>query len=253
MLNVVNKPVDYPDNKDLHTHVQQSLLYRTVRDVKFGLLNNKLRAPRRLGAVHQLSEFITFAHSTGLTERPSFNHRKDLYRYIHDNAIGTEAIDYLEFGVFKGASMRQWIEINEKPDSRFIGFDSFEGLPEDWEGTYEKGYFSTGGQPPKIDDPRVGWVKGYFQDSLRNFLATFDRRNRLVLHMDADLYSSTLYVLATLDERIAPGTVIIFDEFGNVNDEFRAWIDYTSAFRRQGKPIAWADGFYGVAAFEVTS
>jgi hypothetical protein len=139
--------------------------------------------------------------------------------------------------------------LNQHADSRFYGFDTFEGLPEAWEGSFEEGYFSTDGAFPDIEDRRAAFIKGLFQDTLSPFLRDYHARNRIVLHLDADLYTSTLYVLATLDEILKPGTIIIFDEFGNVNDEFRACMDYMASFRRKLKPVAWAEGFYGVAAF----
>jgi hypothetical protein len=192
-----------------------------------------------------------FLHSSGLISCPSFQHRNQIYEYVRDQQIGTEAIDYLEFGVFRGASIRQWLSLNQHAASRFYGFDTFEGLPEKWEGSYEKGYFSTGGEFPDIQDNRVTFIKGLFQDTLREFVRNYEPGHKMVVHLDADLYTSTLYVLATLNDTIQPGTIIIFDEFGNVNDEFRACMDYVASFRRKLTPIAWADGFYGVVAFVV--
>ena len=39
---------------------------------------------------------------------------------------------YLEFGVFEGRSMRWWSRNLSEPGAKLVGFDSFEGLPEDW-------------------------------------------------------------------------------------------------------------------------
>ena len=86
--------------------------------------------------------------------------REELYRHVSDALLdgGKEAIDYLEFGVFEGASIGQWCVLNQNAGSRFFGFDSFEGLPEDWHWGKRKGAFSTGGKRPEIADPRVRFV-----------------------------------------------------------------------------------------------
>lgn len=247
--------MDAADSRDLHTRTKQSLRYRVIRDLKLAAVRSGIRGPRRIGAFHQLFQFQKFAHESGIFSCPSFQHRSEIYKYLLDNFIGAEPIDYLEFGVFKGASLRLWVGLNTHPQSRFFGFDSFEGLPDKWDffsgGSVEKGFFSTGSQVPDIDDARISYVKGFFQNSMRPFLKDFQRRNQLVLHLDADLYTSTLFVLSTMDEFIAPGTLLIFDEFGNVNDEFRAWTDYSTSFLRRARPVAWADGFYGVVAFQI--
>jgi O-methyltransferase len=171
----------------------------------------------------------------------AFDTREKIYDYLNSEVIHKEPVDYLEFGVYEGVSIRYWSKINPSPSSRFVGFDSFEGLPEDWAGSFDKvpkGTFDTKGKLPEIDDSRVSFCKGWFQHSLIPFLQTFEPKNRLVIHCDADLYTSTLYVLCTLNHLMKPGTVVIFDEFSSPNDEFRALVDYSSSFLRTYKVVA---------------
>jgi hypothetical protein len=75
---------------------------------------------------------------------PTIENLYDFYRYVHGEVCGGTAIDFLEFGVYTGHSLRFWSQMNRDPRSRFIGFDSFEGLPEDWLGNYTKGTFDVG-------------------------------------------------------------------------------------------------------------
>jgi hypothetical protein len=168
--------------------------------------------------------------------------RTDLYKYLNDSFVTDETIDYLEFGVYKGRSMRDWLTINKSESSRFFGFDSFVGLPTNWSklsGIKQKGYFTTSGEIPYelTSDKRVRFVKGTFQDTLDFFLKQVDLKGQLVINLDADLYTSTLYVLATLDKHIRPGAIIIFDEFTS-GDECRALVDYSGSFLREYEIIA---------------
>jgi hypothetical protein len=182
-----------------------------------------------------------------------FTDRFDLYDYVNTEILKQGPIDYLEFGVFKGISIQRWTRINKTPESRFFGFDSFEGLPEAWDrqlSTTPKGTFDTGGRMPQIDDSRVEFIKGFFQDSLPGFLSRFEPRNRLVVHLDADLYSSTLYVLCSLNHLFKQSTVLKFDEFSNVNHEFRALEDYSRSFQRRLRILGYTKPYYSQVAFE---
>ena len=116
--------------------------------------------------------------------------------------------------------MRVWCGLNKHPRSRFVGFDSFEGLPEDWLPGFPKGAFGTAGQLPDIPDIRVRFEAGWFQNTVPNFLSSDEQRADcpLIIHCDSDLYSSTLFCLASLNGIIRTGTIIIFDEFGAVLD-----------------------------------
>jgi len=155
--------------------------------------------------------------------------REALYRFIFEREGLDCPIDYLEFGVYKGSSIRWWLEKNCHPESRFVGFDCFDGLPEKW-GEMPEGTFSTFGAVPEVADERCSFVKGYFQDTLPNWLISRDFRRKTIVHLDADLYSSTLLVLLQVLPRLKRGDIIIFDEFGSYLDEYRALVDATVAY-----------------------
>ena len=135
----------------------------------------------------------------------------------------------LEFGVANGTSLA--IIAEHMP---VVGFDSFEGLPEDWR-DYPKGSFApthplTGwdtGLPPDIPNSRL--VIGLFADTLPGFDFTTVQPLGLV-HCDADLYSSTKTVLDHVGPHLTPGCFVVFDEFwgldGKEIDEGRAWREF---------------------------
>ena len=87
--------------------------------------------PQRL--IRTVLDEIDLQHLRDGNPCSSFSDRAEMYRYVHESCIRADAVDYLEFGVFQGESIRQWAGLNKHKDSRFFGFDSFEGLPEDWE------------------------------------------------------------------------------------------------------------------------
>ncbi|HTA59363.1 MAG TPA: TylF/MycF/NovP-related O-methyltransferase [Candidatus Baltobacteraceae bacterium] len=169
---------------------------------------------------------------------PVFETREQMYVHINNSLESGSPIDYLEFGVAAGDSLKSWCGIHSHPKSRFYGFDSFHGLPTDWKKGRPKGCFSTDGKPPEIDDPRVVFVPGLFQKSLPEFLAGYRQSSPIVIHNDSDLYSSTLFCLTTLDKLIVKNTIIIFDEFYDALHEYRALSDYCEAFQRSYKIVA---------------
>jgi O-methyltransferase len=164
---------------------------------------------------------------------PHYSHgrRYGLYeKVIAKEGLEGGAIDYLEFGVYRGESMAWWSDHITDSAARFIGFDTFTGLPEAWTAEAPAGTFSVAGQPPRFHDPRCSFEVGLFQNTVPQFLSKFTRRNRLVLHLDADLYSSTLFVLTSVSRLVIPGDLLFFDEFATPTDEFRAFDDFARAF-----------------------
>jgi len=114
---------------------------------------------------------------------------------------------FLEFGVWTGGTINFLSSLN--PDKKFYGFDSFEGLPENWEGIVNKGHFKT--DIPKVND-NVELVVGWFDQTLDKFLEEHDETISFV-HLDADLYSSIDYVLKKIESKIEDKCVFIFDDF----------------------------------------
>ena len=154
-----------------------------------------------------------------------------MYAWLAERLKG-KAVRYLEFGVFEGESIREWARIVPSADSTFVGFDSFEGLPEDWGhafATTKKGAFATGGRIPEIADPRVSFVKGWFNETLPQYVRELRADDKqLIINLDADLYTSTTLVLHQLNGIMTSGTMLIFDEFGNPLHEYRALKDWTA-------------------------
>jgi len=153
-----------------------------------------------------------------------FNDRWDVLSY----AVAQATLPglYLEFGVENGDSV-SWIAA--RTQRTVHGFDSFEGLPEDWSGTFERrGKFSRRGAAPKVPgnvELHVGW----FDKTLPDFLRTTNE-NVALLHVDCDIYSSTKTLFDQLGDRLKPGSIIVFDEYFNYPNwqrhEFRAFQEF---------------------------
>jgi O-methyltransferase len=168
--------------------------------------------------------------------------------WLHENVIQRERLDlkpitYLEFGVYRGASLTWWVNHIAHPDSRFVGFDTFTGLPEWWRATEPEGHFSTGGELPSITDPRCSFEVGIFQKTLPRFIDANDLSGQLVVHLDADLFTSTLFVLTTLARVLKAGDILFFDEFSCPLDEFRAFDEFVHSFRVKYEVLGAVQGY----------
>ncbi|MGY1711436.1 class I SAM-dependent methyltransferase [Geodermatophilus sp. SYSU D00758] len=127
----------------------------------------------------------------------------------------------LEFGVAGGDTLRR-IAARRAP---VHGFDSFQGLPEDWRTGFERGAFAA--EPPEV--PGAVLHAGLFEDTLPRFLA--DHPGPIAFaHLDADLYSSTATVLREAGDRLVAGSVLLFDEYFNYpgweRHEHRAFTEF---------------------------
>lgn len=149
---------------------------------------------------------------------------------LHEHAIAAATVpgSFAEFGVYKGDSINF---IAKRTERQVYGFDSFEGLPEDWIKDYTRERFRVDALP-KVR-ANVTLVKGWYEESLPPFLAEHDDAFAY-LHIDCDLYSSTKTVFELLADRLQDGTVVTFDEFFNYpgwreGGEYRAFMDFVEA------------------------
>jgi len=176
-----------------------------------------------------------------------YNRREKLYEaVIGQEGVGSLTIDYFEFGVAGGYSFKWWLEHNRNPDSRFYGFDTFEGLPEDF-GPFAKGSMAAALDSLNISDPRASFHKGLFQDTLVPFLDQYKNRNRKLIHMDADIFSATIFTLSQLYKYLNDGDIILFDEFAVPTHEFVAFKIFTESFYIKYEVIGAANNYLFLA------
>ena len=125
---------------------------------------------------------------------------------------------FYEFGVWRGEAFKHLI----KTFKNGYGFDSFEGIPEDWD-DMKAGSYTSDGIIPKIKGGE--FIVGKFHDTLPGFFSEF-RPTASIINFDADLYSSTICALNWASPVIDQHTILIFDEFlinpNWENDEYKA-------------------------------
>lgn len=151
-----------------------------------------------------------------------------LRRVLHEHNPQGWAV---EFGVYSGYSLA--IIAGHMP---VIGFDSFEGLPEDWRPGFPKGKFKRHEDLPYA--PNAMLVPGWFEDTTPHF--PFPPLG--LVHIDCDLYSSTVTALDAVLPYIDAGTVIVFDEYhgypGWEDHEAKAWLEFRMKHRIVYQTIA---------------
>lgn len=146
--------------------------------------------------------------STLLKKLSALSHY-DEHTFLHCVSAAPPGTILMELGVASGDSINQ---IAAHAEPRLVyGFDSFEGLPEDWFGAFTRGFFAC--SPPAVLD-NVRLIKGMFQDTLPKFLSETTEPIGFV-HVDCDLYSSASFALQQLKSRFIPGSVLLFDELLN--------------------------------------
>lgn len=160
--------------------------------------------------------------------------------------------DYLEFGIYLGQSMicMHRAAQEEKVDHfRFIGYDSFEGLPDDdneidkdfWEpGTFAAGMDIVKRNLTKanMDWDKIVLVKGWYNETC---VPETNKKHNIkkagIIMMDCDLYSSTKEALDYCKDLILDKSIIFFDDWNSAagqmviqnKGQFRAFNEFMEA------------------------
>jgi len=132
---------------------------------------------------------------------------------------------FVECGVAHGGctAMMAFVARGQRP---VWGFDSFEGMPaltEEDEGQGKKAVGTVASGPDGLQEAQrtldrfrlahesVKLVKGWFEDTLPLYATQLEPI--AVLRLDSDWYKSTRYCLETLYDLVAPGGVVIIDDY----------------------------------------
>ena len=161
----------------------------------------------------------------------------------------------LDLGVWLGWSTRL---ASEACDRKVYGFDTFEGLVEDWhvedqvikQGTFslsepfaqllirDTGVTMHDGVPATLGRD-VEFIKGSTYDTLEPFLAERPGAPITLFHMDLDTYESCLHALETCKERFVEGSILVFDEYLVTNSELLAFYEFQRRYELEWHYRAW--------------
>lgn len=166
----------------------------------------------------------------------------------------------VECGVWKGGMIAAMADAVDDPDAEFHLFDSFEGLPQaqpidgkaalDWQkDTESPGFYDN--CKANIEDARevmslssarnVQIHPGWFEKTMEGFRTTLPIS---ILRLDADWYASTLQCLDILFPQVAPGGLVIIDDYFTWEGCAKAVHDY---FSREGLDLNIQSTEYKVA------
>ena len=177
----------------------------------------------------------------------NFIKNDEIRKYCISKAIkntGNKDNLFLEFGVYKADSINFFSKFLSPHGLEIYGFDSFEGLEEDWVSNeyYPAGTFTLNKKTPKVLK-NVRIIKGKVQNTLENFLKDKTNKKIIFAHMDMDTYGATKYALNKIKPFLIKGSVILFDNFYNYPNwqqhEYKAFTEELN--EKKFKYIAFSD------------
>ena len=218
--------------KKIFTKIIDYIFYLKEKKI-LRLIEKNKKSPIDFYAIDQVEDSYQEFKSI-MPKTMIFTERKEIRKFVVREALTTVEKKkvknpiFLEFGVATGKTINDFAELLKNTKFDFLhGFDSFEGLQEDWVGM-EKGR-TTGAYSqkkilPKVMD-NVRLIAGLVQDTLPGFLKE-NLNPILLVHMDMDTYTPGKFVLENIKSRLIQGSLILFDDFygygGWRNHDFKA-------------------------------
>jgi hypothetical protein len=194
-------------------------------------IGNQILHFRATNKPYEQSEEAKVFVNTYLSEAVPLTSDAEALRYGSDNITFKGLI--IELGVCTGKTINFIAALN--PHQKIYGFDSFEGLPEDWvRGNTIIAAKTFSFKNPELLPPvlhNVELIKGWFSDTLVKFMQIVgNEENIAFLYIDSDIYSSAATAFQALGPKICHGTIIVFDELYNYpgceNHEFKAFQEF---------------------------
>ncbi len=209
--------------------------------------------------IERSSEYENGFYLTASIERVSkFACHLDLFR--RSSGIAGEIV---ECGVFKGASLSRFVKLRallENPSSRrIVAFDTFDAMPEPGEEDREKlaAFQSVAGQrglgrETLLDllsqhrlETNLELVAGDIRETVPAYCRRHPELRISLLNVDVDLYEPTLVCLEQLYPRVAPGGIVLLDDYGAFPGASRAIDAFfaDSGLKIQKLPYAYSVAF----------
>ncbi|PIW28917.1 MAG: methyltransferase [Rhodobacterales bacterium CG15_BIG_FIL_POST_REV_8_21_14_020_59_13] len=156
------------------------------------------------------------------------------------DVIGESGTEILDLGVYKGGSTRALSK--SFPSHSIHGFDSFEGLPEDWSHAMKGQFGELKGSLPEMPK-NVTLYKGWFDETLPVWAKNHVDKKIALLRVDCDIYSSTKTIFDCIGHYLEPGSWICFDEligyYGWQDHEYKAFSEFLDKRRMKCDYIAY--------------
>jgi hypothetical protein len=170
-----------------------------------------------LSYIGEIANFLIWQKKTFGTLN-IFVSKRRLYLSIVSKLKCTTEFEIFEFGVAHGHTTHLLIHEFQKQGikfKRYIGFDTFTGLEQDFR-NFPKGSFDNQGKFPNLSADNLFWSKGLVQITVPN--TNFALTSRKLWIFDLDLYDATYSTVVNVLPVMQPEDIIYFDEAFDPNE-----------------------------------
>ena len=176
-----------------------------VRRLYYKYFSQNILYELQIRARNEAADYV----QENMNEAIIFESQKEIIRYAIENCDRQE--NYLEFGVATGRSINM-IASFVSNNTKVYGFDTFDGLPEDWSGHAAVSGTFKQARLPKVSN-NVTLIKGLFENTLPNF------KEQMIggisfCHIDMNHPAPEAEALQVVLPKLNKGGIIIFDDYG---------------------------------------